>query len=87
MRTGTDVLTQIDAPELGTIQFVAIQDHIARIAIMRIIMGITWVPFQNQFIFSIAIHIAHAAIIRGVTIAFPIGSDAAFRTVDRQGAI
>ena len=87
VRTGTDVLTQIDAPELGTIQFVAIQDHIARIAIMRIIMGITWVPFQNQFIFSIAIHIAHAAIIRGVAIAFPIGSDATLWMVDGQGAI
>ena len=87
VRTGTDVLTQIDAPELGTIQFIAIQDHIARIAIMRIIMGITWVPFQNQFIFSIAIHIPHAAIIGSIAIALPIGSDATLWMIDGQRAI
>ena len=87
VRTGTDVLTQIDAPELGAIQFVAIQDDITRISIVRIIMGVTWIPFQNQFIFAIAIHIAHAAIIRGVAIAFPIGSDATLWMVDGQRAI
>ena len=87
VRTGTDVLTQIDAPELGAIQFVAIQDDIARIAIVRIIMGVTWIPFQNQFIFSIAIHIAHAAIVWGIDVTPSIGSDTTFRTVDRHRSI
>ena len=84
VRTCTDVLTQIDAPELGTIQFVAIQEDFTRISIVRIIVGVSWIPFQNQFIFSIAIHITHAAIIGSIAIALPIGSYTAIRTVDRH---
>ena len=36
--TSTDILSQVDAPELLAIEFVTIEDDISRIAIMRIVM-------------------------------------------------
>ena len=56
--TGTDILTQIDAPELGSIQLIAVEDDLSRISIVRIVMRIGWVPFQDDFVFSIPINIA-----------------------------
>ena len=85
--TGTDILTQIDAPELGSVELVAVEDDLSRIAVMRIVMGIGRVPFQDDFVFSVSIHIAHATVVGGIFIGFSIGSDTAGRTVDGQGAI
>ena len=85
--TGTDILTQIDAPELGSIQLIAVEDDFSRISIVRIVMRIGWVPFQDDFVFSIPIHIAHATVVGGIFVGFSIGSDTAGRTVDGQGAI
>ena len=85
--TGTDILAQIDAPELGSVELITIKNHIARIAIVRIVVRVGRVPFHYQFILAIAIHIAHATVVRSVHIGPSIWSSATLRTVDGQRLI
>ena len=54
---------------------------------MRIVMGIGRVPFQDDFVFSVSIHIAHATVVGGIFVGFSGRSHTAGRTVDGQGTI
>ena len=61
--TRTDVFAKVNAPQLFTSQSVAINQHITRVAFVAIIMSIGGIPFQNDFILAIAIHIANTGIV------------------------
>ena len=85
--TGTDILAQIDAPELCSVEFITIKNHIARIAIVGIVVRVGRVPFHYQFILTVTIHVAHATVVRGVHIGPSIWSSSTLRTVDGQRLI
>ena len=54
---------------------------------MGIVVGVGRVPFYNQFILAVAIHIAHATVVWRVGIDATIRSSPALRTVDGQRLI
>ena len=85
--TGTDILAKIDAPELCSVEFITIKNHIARIAIVGIVVRVGRVPFHYQFILTVTIHVAHATVVRSVGIAPAIWSRATLRTIDGQRLI
>ena len=85
--TGTDILAQIDAPELCSVEFITIKNHIARIAIVGIVVRVGRVPFHYQFILTVTIHVAHATVVRSVGIDPAIWSSATIRAVDWQRLI
>ena len=82
--TCTDVLPQVDAPEFLAVQFVAIKDDITRITVVRVVVRIGRIPFQDDFILTISIHISHATIIRGIGIGASVGSRSSLWAVNRQ---
>ena len=87
MGAGTDVLAQVDAPEFSAVKFQTIDDNVAGIAIVRVVMGIRRIPFQEQLILSVAIHIAHRTVVGPVLIGASVWCVAAFRTVEWDRAI
>ena len=85
--TGTDILAKIDAPELCSVEFITIKNHIASIAIVGIVVRVGRVPFHYQFILTVTIHVAHATVVRSVGIDPAIWSSSTLRTVDGQRLI
>ncbi len=82
--SGADVLAQVDAPELGAIQLVAVEEHFAGIAVVGIVVGVGRVPFQDDFILAVAVHVAHTTVVGAVGIGSAVGSGSALRTVEGQ---
>jgi hypothetical protein len=64
---GPDIAAEIDAPESCAIQFVGVEKHVARIAGLRVVLRVGRIPFQDDFVLTIAIEIGGAAIVCGVT--------------------
>ena len=85
--TSTDILAKIDTPELCSVEFITIKNHIARITIVGIVVRVGRVPFHYQFILTVTIHVAHATVVRGVHIGPSIWSSSTLRTVDGQRLI
>ena len=87
MGTGSDILTQIDAPKFRAIQLKAVDDDIASVAVVRVVVCIRRVPLQEQLVLSVTIHIAHRTVVRPVLVGASVGCGAVFGTVQRDGAI
>ena len=71
VRSGTNVFTQIDSPQLGSIQLVAVEIHLSGDAVVGIILRVGRVPFHDDFVFAIAIHIAHATVVGRISVRLP----------------
>ena len=74
MCTCTNILSQTDTPQLSAVELITIEIHFTGISSKRIIPGVGRIPFHNDFVFTITIDIAHAAIVRFVTVMFPFGT-------------
>ena len=70
MCTCTDVLSHVDAPKLladpFTYDFVAVEEGIASVTGLGVVLRIGRIPFDNDLVFTISINIAHRAIIGSV---------------------
>ena len=63
VRTGTDIHTQINAPEFGAIEFIAIQKDIVSLVTLRVVFRVTWIPLDNDFVCSVTIDIAYGTVV------------------------
>ena len=84
--SSSDVSSQIDTPQLSAVKFVAVDNHVSRDTALRIVLGVGRVPFYEEFILSVAIHVAHTHVIGRVGIGSSVES-AASRTVEFQRQI
>src|SRR5574344_3040496 len=66
MRTRADILAEVYAPEFFPGEFVRINVDIARIARLGIILRVTRIPFDDEFIFAVAVQVPRAHIARSV---------------------
>ena len=80
----TYITSQINTPQLLSIQLVTVENHRTGITIMGIIMCIGRVPFQNNLILTISIHIPNAGIIRSISICLSRQSSPSFGTYQRN---
>jgi hypothetical protein len=64
MGPGTDVLAEIDLPKARPIQLITVQIDVTRITRLGIVFGVGRVPFQDDLVFAVPIHVPHAAIAR-----------------------
>ena len=81
--TGTDVLPQVYAPEqlrraiaggtVAPVHLVAVDDDIARDTVLRVVFRVGRIPFQEQFILSVAVHIAYAHVVGTVGVGSAAG--------------
>ena len=68
MRAGTDIGAEINAPEPRAVQFVAVQIRVTGEAALRIVLRVGGIPFDDDFVFTVAVHVADAAIIGVVSV-------------------
>ena len=61
--TRSDILSQVYAPELFSLKCVAVNENIVGLSLLRIVLGVGRVPFQEYLILSVAVHISHNAVI------------------------
>ena len=66
MRTGADVLAEVDSPESCAVQLHAVDKDRARIAVLRVVLRIARIPLENKIKLAVAIEVAHAHVVRGV---------------------
>ena len=83
MGTGTDVLSEIDAPQLFAVQAVTIYQNFAGIAVVGVVVRVARVPFQDDFIFSISVYIAYGSIIGRINVGISRRSDTVCRLLHR----
>ena len=70
--TGTNVHAQVYTPQQLSLLFrtalmpvhtIAVQIDIACLAALRVVLGIRGVPFHEEFVFAVGIHIAHRTVV------------------------
>jgi hypothetical protein len=81
------VATQVNPPKLRSIQLITIQINIARMPRQRVVLGIGWIPFHDDFVFPVAIHVPHTAIVRGIGISHTFIVDSTGGLVEVEGPI
>ena len=62
MRARPDVFAQVDTPELSAVHAISINQHIAGVTRLRIVLAVGRIPFHNHFVGLVAVHIGHHAI-------------------------
>ena len=82
-----DVLAEIDAPQLPSIKLVSVDDDVACISVVGVVVGIGWVPFDDELIFTVAVEVAGATVVRRVGEGLAVGCHASFGTVDGQSSV
>src|SRR5699024_11557252 len=45
---GADVHAQVDPPQLGAVELVRVQEHVAGVAGLGVVLGVGGVPFEDQ---------------------------------------
>ena len=60
---GTDVLAQVNAPQACAVQPVAVNEDIAGLALLGVILGVGGIPLHKDLIGAVTVHIAHRAVI------------------------
>ena len=63
----TDVHAKINTPKFFAVHLIAINKDIARLAFLRIVLGIAWIPLENKFKFTITIDIANSNVIGAIS--------------------
>ena len=84
VRAAADVRAEINAPEPRAIELVAVEISVAGKTALRVVVRVGGIPFQNNFVFTIAVHIARAAIVRGFGERHAVPRRAAGRRRERE---
>ena len=87
VRAGTDVRAKINTPEPCAVQFVTIKERVACETALRIVMRIGGIPFENDFVFTVTIHVRCAAIIGSHRVRHTIERHAVGRRRERDGDV
>ena len=73
MSPTTDIDSHINTPETGTIETITIKDSRASETIMGIIMGIGWIPLQDDLVHPVTINIGHRSIVGRISKGLSVG--------------
>ena len=87
MRPAADVDAHVDAPEQRTVEAVAVEERGAGEAVVGVVAGVGGVPFQYEFILSVAVHVAHAGVVGGVGEGAAVGGRAAVGLLQGDGDV
>ena len=68
MSPRTNVHTKVNAPKFLATHLVAINEHVAGLALLRVVLGIARIPLENQLKFTVTIHIAYRNIVGAIGI-------------------
>ena len=79
-----DVLAQVDAPQLLAREGVPVEDHVAGVAALRVVLAVGGVPLHHEIPASVAVEVAHGDVGGGVGERFVGGGRAARRAIERD---
>src|SRR5262249_21971064 len=68
VRAGANVTTEVNAPQPRPVKLVSVEVDIARVAGLRIVFRVRGVPFEDDLVFTVAVEIADATVVRAVGI-------------------
>ena len=77
MCSGPDINTQIDAPELFSLQGISVQVNIAGIARLGIVFGVGRIPFYHQIVAAVIVQVTCTHIAGSIAVTFISGSNSA----------
>ncbi len=82
-----DVLAQVDPPQSGALQLIAIEVDVPCITRLGIVLGIRRVPLDEDLIFPVPVHIPRATVVGGVGVRDGIGAYPARGLLEIEGPI
>ena len=82
MCSGADIPSEVDAPQLRAVEAVTVEDHVAGVSVVGIVVRVGRFPFQYQLVVAVTLHVSHATVVRRVGILSSVGGDASFRPTD-----
>ena len=84
MRARADVLAKVDAPFECAVEFVAVKICWACKAVVGVVVRVGGVPFEYDFVLSVAIDVADRGVVGIIEIFFAEGVDAEFGALERD---
>ena len=84
---GPDVAAEIDPPQALARELDTVDVDLAGVAVVGIVVGVGRIPFQEDLIFAVPVHVAHGAVIGRVDGPLTVGHDAVGRCLDGDGNV
>src|SRR5690606_4626398 len=86
MRSRTDIATQVYPPQASAREFIGVNEDVAGVAGLGIVLCVRRLPFHDDFVFTVTIQVTHTQVIGDVVVGHPIRGCATVGTlqVDRQ---
>jgi hypothetical protein len=84
VRAGADVAAQVHAPQPGAVQPDAVDDRVAGVAGLGVVLGVGGIPLQDQVEPAVAVQVADTGVVGLVGVRHPVRCPAAGRRRDRH---
>ena len=84
VRPGTDVASEVNSPESASVQFVAVEEHIASISVVGIVVGVRGGPLEDNLILTVTVHVSHRTVVGTVPVLMAVGCLSCRRHVERD---
>ncbi len=84
VRPGADVAAQVDAPQPGAVELEAVDDRVAGVAGLGVVLGVGGLPLQGEVQGSVAVKVADGGVIGLVGVGHAVGGRAACGRGDRD---
>lgn len=63
-----DVLSQVDTPQLSSVELVAVEVDVSRQSRLGVVLGVCRVPFDDYLVLPVAVDVAHGAVVGSVAV-------------------
>ena len=87
VRAGTDVAAQVDAPQLGAVQFVGVHVDVARVAGLGVVLGVGRRPRLDDLVLAVAVEVRNGGVVGRVGVRLAVRRDTIGRLVQLDGQI
>ena len=81
---GPDVAAEVDAPQPRAVEPVRVDEDVAGVAGLRVVLGVGRVPLQDDLELPVAVEVAHAGVVGRVRVGDAVRRGAAARHLDRH---
>ena len=82
-----DIAAQVDAPQALAAELEAVDVDLAGVAVVGVVVGVGRIPFQEDLVFAVTIHVADRAVVGGIGGTLTVGHRAVQRDVEGDGDV
>ena len=84
VRAGADVAAQVDPPQPGAVQLVRVDEHVAGVAGLGVVLGVGRIPLEHDLVLRRRRPGRRPGVVGAVGVGDPVGRGAAGRPLDRH---